>query len=81
MQVIRVSGTIRKAEEEVIRRARTAILNARRGSNSGSSDLLDKILGADRREIPEHYENVTGIEDQDDDDDDDNQDQDSTDRG
>lgn len=45
MQVVRVSGTIKKAEEEAIKRARAAILRARRESGEGSSDGLMNILG------------------------------------
>lgn len=86
MQVVRVSGTIRKAEEEAIRRARAAILNARRENNSRSSDLLSTILGANHRGIPGNPVNFTGIEDREDEDeedeveeDGDDQDQDSLD--
>ena len=45
MQVVRVSGTIKKVEEEAIRRARAAILRARRESGEGSTDGLLGILG------------------------------------
>ena len=45
MQVVRVSGTIKKAEEEAIRRARLAILRAKRESDEGSADGLSVILG------------------------------------
>lgn len=38
MQVVRVSGTIKKAEEEAIRRARAAILRAKREDGAGGSD-------------------------------------------
>ena len=38
MQVVRVSGTIKKAEEEAIRRARAAILRAKREGGEGGSD-------------------------------------------
>ncbi|KAL9005894.1 MAG: hypothetical protein Q9188_001356 [Gyalolechia gomerana] len=84
MQVVRVSGTIRKAEEEVIRRARAAILNARRENGSGSFDLLDTMLAGDNMEMePEHPENAadlaTGIEDEDEDEG--AEDQDSMDEG
>ena len=42
MQVIRVSGTIKKAEEEVIRRARAAVLRAKR---EGDEDGIDGLVG------------------------------------
>lgn len=46
MRVVRVSGTIRKAEEEVIRRARWAILKARREGRQGRSvGGLEALLG------------------------------------
>ena len=44
MQVVRVSGTIRKAEEEAIKRARAAILRAKRESEEGSTDNLISVL-------------------------------------
>lgn len=76
MQVVRVSGTIRKAEQEVIKRARAAILQARGESHSGSSSALEAILGAssdglsskNQKDIPQP---VVGIEDDDDSNDDD----------
>lgn len=45
MQVVRVSGTIKKAEEEAVKRARAAILRAKRDSGEGSTDGLLGILG------------------------------------
>ena len=42
MQVVRVSGTIKKAEEEAIRRARAEIMRAKR---EGGTDGLLGILG------------------------------------
>ncbi len=47
MQVVRVSGTIRKAEEEVIKRARAAILAARGESGEGGVDGLLGFLGGE----------------------------------
>ncbi|TAQ87552.1 hypothetical protein B7494_g4116 [Chlorociboria aeruginascens] len=44
-RVVRVSGTIRKAEEEAIRRAREIILKARRESAENGEAILGKILG------------------------------------
>ncbi|KAL8906498.1 MAG: hypothetical protein Q9207_001984 [Kuettlingeria erythrocarpa] len=72
MQVVRVSGTIRKAEEEVIKRARAAILRARGESHSGSSSGLEAILGPSSEAIPlinqkDVQPQVVGIEDDDDD--------------
>jgi ribonuclease P/MRP protein subunit POP5 len=44
-RVVRVSGTIRKAEEEAIRSAREMILRARRETGQQSAATLDTILG------------------------------------
>lgn len=59
MQVVRVSGTVKKAEEEAIRRARAAILRARRESGEGSTDGLLGILGKDDGEAFQGGENMT----------------------
>ena len=45
MQVVRVSGTIKKSEEEVIRRAKTAILKARKEAVESATEGLNAILG------------------------------------
>jgi ribonuclease P/MRP protein subunit POP5 len=45
MQVVRVSGTIKKAEEEAIKRARAAILRAKRENGEGGTDNLMNSLG------------------------------------
>ena len=44
-RVVRVSGTIRKAEEEAIRRAREMILRAKRAVGNQSGATLEAILG------------------------------------
>jgi ribonuclease P/MRP protein subunit POP5 len=44
-RVVRVSGTIRKAEEEAIRRARDIILKARREADEQSHSTLASIFG------------------------------------
>ncbi len=44
-RVVRVSGTIRKAEEEAIRRAREMILRAKRSMGDKSGEALEAILG------------------------------------
>jgi hypothetical protein len=43
-QVVRVSGTIRKSEEEAIRRAREQLRRARSGGH-GTAEGLDVIMG------------------------------------
>ena len=45
-KVLRVSGTIRKAEEECIQRARELILKARRETGEKGDATLDDIFGA-----------------------------------
>jgi ribonuclease P/MRP protein subunit POP5 len=49
-RVVRVSGTIRKAEEEAIRRAREMILRARRELGEQGDKTLDAILGKSKME-------------------------------
>jgi ribonuclease P/MRP protein subunit POP5 len=44
-QVVRVSGTIRKAEEEAIRNAREMILRAKRELGEQSDEKLDSMFG------------------------------------
>lgn len=45
MQVVKVSGTIKKSEEEAIRRARAAILKAKTDAAYSGTDGLNAILG------------------------------------
>ena len=56
MQVLRVSGTIKKVEEEAIARARAAILRAKRESDVGSIDSLMAFMGQadDSAVAPDH---------------------------
>ncbi|KAL2066353.1 hypothetical protein VTL71DRAFT_2424 [Oculimacula yallundae] len=49
-RVVRVSGTIRKAEEEAIRRARELILKAQRVAEEKGEVALQGILGAQEEE-------------------------------
>lgn len=44
-RVVRVCGTIRKVEEEAIRRARVLILKARRDIGEKSDSTLDDMFG------------------------------------
>ena len=44
MQVVRTSGTIKKAEQEAIKRARAAILRAKREGGDVSADGLIGLL-------------------------------------
>lgn len=45
VQVMRVSGTIKKSEEEAIQRARAAILKAKREAVDSATEGLNLILG------------------------------------
>jgi ribonuclease P/MRP protein subunit POP5 len=45
-RVVRVSGTIRKVEEEAIRRARELILKTRRQLGEESDSVLNDIFGS-----------------------------------
>ena len=44
--MVRVSGTIKKSEEEAIKRARAAILRAKRETAKDALDSLQAILGS-----------------------------------
>ena len=44
-RVVRVSGTIRKSQEEAVRRAREMILKARREMEERGGSMLDGIFG------------------------------------
>lgn len=68
-KVVRVSGTIRKAEEEAIRRAKATILRAQRGKGD-AGELLGRMLGEEARDV-EMRGVVDGDEDDDDEDDED----------
>lgn len=70
IQVVRVSGTIRKAEEEAIRRAKASILRAQRVKGDGGK-VLGKILSREAdgdvrmRGIEDEDEDEEGDEDED----------------
>ncbi|KAL6719330.1 RNA-binding protein pop5 [Lecanora helva] len=51
MRVVRVSGTIKKAEEEAIRQAREAILKARREGGDNEKDRLMELLGKEEEQV------------------------------
>ena len=66
VHVVRVSGTIRKAEEEAIRRARAMIAHARRGEKEaerGDTRLLDEMFNESnnstkRRAVHKPYQGI-----------------------
>ena len=73
MQVLRVSGTIKKSEEEAIRRARAAILKAKDEATGSATEGLNAILGQPDAapgigDSKRRGQGVAGIEDDDDDD-------------
>lgn len=81
-QVVRVSGTIKKSEEEAIRRARAAILRAKKDSSMDSMVGLNAILehpndDAQTDKKTEQNDAVIGVEDSDDEDDDNERDSDA----
>ena len=69
MRVVRVSGTIRKSEEEAIRRARANILKAKRDTSDGKAGVgelgaLEALLAAvdDDDEVVENVGDEEGSE-------------------
>jgi ribonuclease P/MRP protein subunit POP5 len=46
IRVVRVSGTIKKAEEDVVRRARREIVRAKMAMEGKGNDLLESLLGS-----------------------------------
>lgn len=67
MKVVRVSGTIRKAEEEAIRRARADILKARREGGDGAVGDLEGLLGEPAEGGGDDAEGIVDLDDMDDD--------------
>lgn len=69
VRVVRVSGTIKKAEEDVVRRARREIVRAKMAVEGKGDGLLESLLGSGVR--MDHRRGVTdevgGIEDLDED--------------
>ncbi len=61
MRVVRVSGTIKKAEEEAIKRARAAILKANRESGEGDVDSLMGLLGKEKEPAVEDAQRTLGV--------------------
>jgi len=74
-QVVRVSGTIRKSEEEAIRRAKASILKAHTAEGKSGGDLLARLLKDDAGNVDTGH-GKRGIVDDDDDEDDDMDDDD-----
>lgn len=71
IQVVRVSGTIKKAEEEAIRRARAAIKRAREADlrAGGHGEIVASLSeGARRSRDGDRDDQINGIEDLEDED-------------
>lgn len=62
IRVVRVSGTIRKAEEEVVRRARQQIVRAKASTSEGGK--LEALMGPSQEFVPDRTDEG-GIEDPD----------------
>ncbi|KAI9870547.1 MAG: hypothetical protein M1830_004111 [Pleopsidium flavum] len=82
-QVVRVSGTIRKAEEEAIRRARATILKAKKETAERVGSGLDALLGEGDEEQRDPNESLgnslgaeSGVENNDDEEEDDSEEED-----
>ncbi|KAI9724041.1 MAG: hypothetical protein M1812_000759 [Candelaria pacifica] len=81
IQVVRVSGTIKKAEQEAIKRARASIMSARRAAgDAGENDLGRFLTKVGEGDVGEG-EAMEGIEDDEDDDVDDVDDDEEEDEG
>ena len=65
LHVVRVSGTIKKAEEDVVRRARREIVKAKMTMEGRADDLLQNLLGPETKTVNQdgRAEDVEGIED------------------
>jgi ribonuclease P/MRP protein subunit POP5 len=63
IRVVRVSGTIRKAEEEVIRRSQHIIKRARAWDGGGQLPMLQSVEKAVDRESKSESEVLAGIDD------------------
>lgn len=67
MQVVRVSGTIKKAEEEAIRRARLSIRRAQRASKASQVDLgtttNEAVIQDESDDLEDTERFANGIED------------------
>ena len=52
VRVVRVSGTIRKSEEELIRRTKGEMVRAREAEDKGEGDLLGRLIGGVGQSVP-----------------------------
>ncbi|KAF1348876.1 Rpp14/Pop5 family-domain-containing protein [Delphinella strobiligena] len=69
IQVVRVSGTIRKAEEEAIRRAKASIIRAQRKKGDAAGDILGKMMAQEEDEDVQMGGIVDGEDEEDEDED------------
>jgi len=79
-QVVRVSGTIRKSEEEAIRRAKASILQAHRAAGGGQGGaqggMLERILRGREDDGDVGRKNARTIEDDEEDEEEEDEDED-----
>lgn len=61
-RVVRVSGTIRKAEEEGIRRAKEIVIMARREMGEQSDSTLDSIFGKGGKNTQADSNDITMVD-------------------
>jgi len=64
-RVVRVSGTIRKAEEEAVQRARQLILKARREVGEQSEGTLESIFGKGEERAGDSVRNTLMVDGED----------------
>ncbi|KIX08418.1 uncharacterized protein Z518_03074 [Rhinocladiella mackenziei CBS 650.93] len=62
LQVVRVSGTIRKSEEEVLRRARREVARARRDVEEEDQRVLDGLVGGGSQHVSDSTRFMRGEE-------------------
>lgn len=63
IRVVRVSGTIKKAEEDVIRRAQQIIKRAKAWDGSGELPMLQSVVKAVDKERKSEREVLTTVDD------------------
>lgn len=71
MQVVRVSGTIRKSEEELLRRAKQDLVRAKAAEDGVGSAIFGRLSGpsapTSARTVDQIEENIMDVHDEDED--------------